>query len=58
MAENGIAVSASIVAAVSGAAVPWRTDPAVPAAVTAVSGSPLVFDDSAVGCDPRRPPAG
>ena len=50
VAENGIAVSASIVGAVSDASVPWRTDAASPAAVTAGPGSTLVFDDSAVGC--------
>ena len=53
VAENGIAVSASIVAAVTDASVPWRTEASVPAAVTATTGSPLVFDHSAVGCGPQ-----
>ena len=53
VAENGAAVSASIVSAVNDPSVPWNSLGIVPAAVTATTGSPLVFDSSALLCDAR-----
>ncbi|MDO9455448.1 calcium-binding protein [Nocardioides sp.] len=58
VAENGIAVSEAIVDAVTDPAVPWSSTPATgptPAAVTATTGSPLVFGASALACGPGAP---
>lgn len=51
-AENGVAVSESVVDAVTDPAVPWTAEAIVPAAVKAADGSALRFDDSALLCGP------
>ena len=52
VAENGIIVSESIVEAVTRSTVPWSSSALAPAAVTATTGSPLVFAGSALVCGP------
>ena len=55
VAENGAAVSQTIVDDVADAAVPWSGLSLVPDAVTAGESSDLVFDGSAVQCDSTTP---